>query len=127
MPPDTNQFLGDLVSRIESFRELADGWLNGEGTPIKVDKILPLLKVHFNSLQVRTYAYPMVNGGIELCWVDKNINKEISLEIDPDSLVGDYYEFGSPKEDDFFTKPIDLNNSYEMEWLVTQISLIVKA
>lgn len=82
----------DVPSRLDEFRELRDGWLDGEGVAPSPD-FLNWLTENFvqnypDDLQL-PHVYPTVEGGVQAEW--SLLSHEVSLSIDPAAHSGEWH------------------------------------
>ena len=82
----------DVPSRLDEFRELRDGWLDGEGVAPKPE-FLNWLSEKFvqnypDDLRL-PHVYPTFEGGVQAEW--SLLSHEVSLSIDPVARSGEWH------------------------------------
>ncbi len=111
----------DVPARLNEFRGMKDGWLNGDGlAPHHAG--LEWLANAFASLYPANgqlpYIYPTPEGGVQLEWsLGPN---EISLEIDLTNHTGEWHCLDLTT-DASEARNLDMNNSNAWNWLANQI------
>ncbi len=92
----------DIRNRLDEFRNLKDGWLEGKGiAPSQegLDWLTQAFEKHYPSEMPLPYLYPTAEGNVLAEWsIEQN---EISLEIDLGKHVGEWHclNMDTDKED----------------------------
>ena len=82
----------DVPSRLDEFRELSDGWLDGEGvapSPDFLDWLSEKFDRNYPGDLPLPHVYPTVEGGVQAEW--SLLSHEVSLSIDPDVREGEWH------------------------------------
>lgn len=111
----------DVPARLDEFRNMRDGWLDGDGhAPSHVG--LNWLSKTFQRFYPHTaplpHTYPTYEGGIRMEWSHKN-NKCI-LETNLQKHESDYLFFDRLSDDEFERK-LNLDSSDHWQWLINEI------
>lgn len=113
----------DVPARLDEFRDMSDGWLEGEGKAPDHDGLnwlSTLFEKYYPSDLPLPYTYPMPDGGVQMEWKFPN-NVEIELEVDLSSHNGlwNYFDMSSHKNDS--TQNLKLDNKEDWGWLIDNI------
>lgn len=111
----------DVPSRLDEFRRLRNGWLDGKGrapTDDGLDWLAHAFEQHFPDDLPLPFLYPTAEGGIQAEWsLDPY---EVTLEIDLDRHHGEWHFLsmltGAPE-----TRDLDLDDPNSWEWLAEQL------
>lgn len=91
----------DVPSRLDEFREMEDGWLDGEGKapdPAGLDWLAESFLVYYPDRSRLPRCYPTVEGGVQMEW--ENQHDDASLAIDLAAKTGRWHvlNFASDRE-----------------------------
>lgn len=111
----------DVPARLDEFRGLPNGWLEGSGWApdhLGLDWLSEEFDRRVPSGISLPFTYPTEEGGIRMEWSHEN--NAMILEIDLRSRRGDWLWFdrGSEAETE---KELNLEDSADWEWLITEI------
>lgn len=100
---------------------LENGWLDGEGqapTAEGIEWLASMFKAHYPNAAPVPYAYPTVEGNIQVEW--SLGAREITLEVDIETKKGFWHELNvetnSEYENDF-----DVNTQENWDWIMGKI------
>ena len=111
----------DIPARLDEFRDIRDGWMDGEGiapNPTQLDWLSGIFEHYYPDESILPRAYPTSEGGVVLEWsID---TWEISLEIDLNAHQGVWgcYDTRTKSDDE---KTLDLDKSDSWKWIANQI------
>ena len=111
----------DLGVRLEEFRNLEDGWLDGGGRapPSKgLDWLAVQLGLHFSAEFPVPYLYPTAEGNVRAEWSIKS--QELSLDIDLESRIGSWHVLDL-ESDSEQTRILNLAERDEWEWIKEEV------
>lgn len=111
----------DVQARLDKFRILKDGWLDGNGiapSHAGLDWLSQLFETNYPDELVLPYIYPTEEGGIQAEWSIEPF--DISLEINLKSHRANWHCFNL-KTNDVEEKSIDLDNPEEWKWITAEI------
>ena len=117
----------DVPSRLDELRELASGWLDGEGVALD-PSFLDWLSVTFDRLYPDElplpHIYPTVEGGVQAEW--SLSSHEVSLSVDVVTHVGEWHVLNTDTnvED---TKSLDLVDDNDWIKLTQNIRSLAEA
>lgn len=79
----------DMVGRLESFKQLKDGWYNGSGFAPNLEKLESVIANlrRFPADLPNPFVFPTVEGGILLEWADDG---RTSVETRFEQMSGDF-------------------------------------
>lgn len=111
----------DIAARLDEFRGLKEGWLDGKGIALPKQG-LDWLTLRFagqypDDLSL-PYLYPTAEGGVQAEW--SLADQEISLEIDLGAKKGEWHALDMASQEEA-TRELHLDNDAEWHWLVAQI------
>ena len=111
----------DVPARLDEFRGMSDGWLDGGGTAPSqsgLDWLVDSFESCFPADAPLPYTYPTPDGGIQMEW---SIGpKEISLDIDITTQKAEWHSLDTDSlESD--ERPLDPLDADSWEWLASQL------
>lgn len=116
-PLDAN----DVAVRLDEFRTLKHGWLDGKGfapSPDGLNWLTSRFERHFPDDLPNPYLYPTPAGGVQAEW--SLSGHEISLEIDLITRAGLWHDLDMQTEDDT-ARSLSLDSQADWTWLVEQL------
>ncbi|MCE2434685.1 MAG: hypothetical protein J4F29_17440 [Candidatus Latescibacteria bacterium] len=111
---------------LDEFRDLKDGWLEGEGVAPSLDGLDWLAATfdrHFPNDLPLPYLYPTPEGGVQAEW-SLSAN-EISLEVDLVTRQGAWHQLDMNTNADGARK-LNLDDVKDWTWVVAEIRKIVE-
>ena len=112
----------DVPARLDEFREMSDGWLEGYGVaPSRkgLDWLSAAFDAHYSSDTPLPYTYPTEEGGIRMEW---SMGKHaMILEIDLDDRAGEWLWFDRNSDADC-ERRLDLDSIADWNWLSAEIA-----
>lgn len=111
----------ELPARLDEFRQLRDGWLEGAGLapiPAGLDWLAAEFVRRFPGDCRPPQAYPTEDGGVRLEW--SHCNHAMILEIDLTARRGDWLWFDRDSDAEH-EKALNLENAADWEWLTAQV------
>lgn len=115
----------DVPARLDEFRNLNDGWLEGKGTvpkPEKLDWFAETFEQNYPDDLPLPYIYPTAEGNIMAEWsIGQN---EISLDINLDTHESEWHRL-QIDTDETDTKKLDLDNVGEWKHLIDTLHDLV--
>ncbi len=117
----------DVPARLDEFRDMKDGWLEGEGVAPSMDGLDWLASTfdrHFPDDLPLPYLYPTPEGGVEAEWSlgSQSVIFEIDLATHRDDWL--CFDKQSDCED---TRLLNLDTADSWAWLVTEIRRLKEA
>ena len=117
----------DVPARLDEFRDMKDGWLEGGGVAPSLDGLDWLASTfdrHFPDDLPLPYLYPTPEGGVEAEW--SLGSQSIIFEIDLATHRGDWLCFDklSDSED---TRSLNLDTADSWAWLVAELRRLKEA
>ncbi len=116
--------LSDVLTRLDEFRDLKKGWLDGEeGVPPSfegLDWLSSLIKNKFLSDVPLPYTYPKPDGGIQLEWSFPN-SIDADLEVDLISHTGLWTNYDMSNNCNPTTQKLALDENNDWTWLIEKI------
>lgn len=115
----------DVTSRLDEFRELADGWLEGGGVAPGAEGLSWLaseFEQRYPDELPLPYLYPTEAGGVQAEWSFGE--EEISLEIDLAERAGEWHALRagtSEREESPETRRLELDGPDAWNWLTEEI------
>jgi len=111
----------DVGARLDEFRNLKNGWLDGKGIAPEKDGLDWLFR-QFETMypeELETpYLYPTPEGGIQAEW---SINsQEITLEVDLADHKGEWHQLDLASDKEIFEE-LNLDEAESWEWITGQI------
>lgn len=111
----------DVVTRLETFHALRDGWLDGKGFAPKregLDWFATVFEEYYPEELPMPYLYPTAEGGIQAEWSVGQ--QEVTLEVNLDTHQGKWHilNMETEKED---VRPINLDDRGGWQWVVDRI------
>ena len=111
----------DVPSRLDEFRNMRNGWLEGDGQApdhAGLDWLADIFDRHYPSDVVLPHTYPTPEGGVEMEW--SLGSREISLEIDFQTHMGYWHNMDMISSGDE-ERDLDLDDTREWTWLISEI------
>ena len=116
----------DIPARLDEFRDMKDGWLEGEGVAPSLDGLDWLAVTfdrHFPNDLPLPYLYPTPEGGVQAEW-SLSAN-EISLEVDLVTRQGAWHQLDMNTNADDARK-LNLDDVEDWTWVVAEIRKMVE-
>lgn len=117
----------DVPARLDEFRDMKDGWLEGRGVAPSMDGLDWLAATfdrHFPDDLPLPYLYPTPEGGVEAEW--SLGSQSIIFEIDLETHRGDWLCFHK-QSDSEDTRSLNLDAADSWAWLVAEIRRLKEA
>ena len=117
----------DVPTQLGELRDLADGWLDGEGVA-PTHELLDWLSERFDRAYPDglplPHIYPTVEGGVQAEW--SMAGQEISLTVDPATWEGAWHvlDMGTDSTDE---RTLDLTDDSDWSWFTGQIGSLAGA
>ncbi|HET7228719.1 MAG TPA: hypothetical protein VFJ16_01820 [Longimicrobium sp.] len=111
----------DIAARIDDFRGLGAGWLDGKGVapaPEGLDWLSCAFEKHYPDHLPLPYLYPTAEGGVQAEWSLPPY--ELSLEVSLDKRGGEWHGLNLESDLDT-TRQLDLESVADWEWMVREI------
>ena len=111
----------DVAARLEEFKGMEDGWLEGEGvapSPAGLDWLASAFERRYASDVPSPHLYPMPEGGIRAEW-SFGANA-IVLEIDLSEHAADWLWFDRDSNADE-ERRLNLDDADEWAWLANEV------
>ena len=117
----------DVPARLDEFRDMQDGWLEGNGlapSHTGLDWLADSFDKYYPPDVPRPYLYPTSEGGIEAEW--SLGTRAVICEINLDTHHGDWLQFDrqSDAED---SRNLNLTDTGSWEWLAAEIRRLTEA
>ena len=112
----------DPGARLEEFKTLRNGWLDGKGiapAPKDLDWLIAAFQSHYPDGLPLPYLYPTAEGGVQAEWSLKGW--ELSLEIDVDQHQGQWHALDMSNEQEE-EKTLNLNEPVDWQCLAKEIN-----
>ena len=117
----------DVPARLDEFRDMRDGWLEGEGVAPSLDGLDWLASTfdrHFPDDLPLPCLYPTPEGGVEAEW--SLGSQSIIFEIDLATHRGDWLCFDK-QSDSEDTRSLNLDTADSWAWLVAELRRLKEA
>jgi hypothetical protein len=111
----------DVPARLDEFRGLKDGWLDGDGMAPRrgeLDWLATNFDLYYPDDILLPHTYPTPKGGIEMEWSIGT--QSVFLEIDLSARQADWLACDK-ESDEESTQKLDLNTGDSWTWLATEI------
>lgn len=111
----------DPGARLDEFRGLKTGWLEGKGEapdPEGLDWLTEELEAHLPDDISLPYLYPTVSGGIQAEW--SSASYEVSLDIDLQQRNGSWHQLDVTTGEEE-SRTLDLEQSESWTWIAEQL------
>ena len=111
----------DVAARLDEFRDMQDGWLEGEGLAprsLGMDWLAAIFNRYFPDDAPLPCTYPTVDGGIRMEWSQGD--NAFVLEIDLDTHKGEWLWFSRSSEN-CLERILDLDASGDWDWFASEI------
>ena len=112
----------DIPARLDEFRSMDDGWLEGEGlapSPDGLDWLSCQCERYFEDDLPLPHVYPTPEGGVEAEWSLEF--RSAILAVDLTDHQGHWHEFGNDSDQDETEQGLDLDRNEDWVWLMSQI------
>jgi hypothetical protein len=115
----------DIPARLEEFKALRDGWLDGRGIappPSGLDWLAGEFETRYPAELPLPYVYPVAEGGVRLEWsIDP---EEISLEIDLGRRSGEWHALNLDTDEEK-SRTLNLDDETEWNWVIDRLTEMV--
>lgn len=111
----------DVPARLDEFRDMKDGWLEGEGIAPShkgLDWLADTFADHFPDNVSLPHTYPTFEGGIRMEW--SHGKNAMILEIDLNTHKAQWLWFDRDSDNDH-ERVLDMDNHQHWKWLVSEI------
>ena len=111
----------DVPARLEEFRQMTAGWLDGEGVapqPDQLDWLAKTFDLNYPDDLPLPYTFPTPEGRVEMEW--SLGSRSVALEVDLAQRRGDWLSYCDESEQDE-TRTLDLNEHEGWSWLTGRI------
>ena len=119
----------DVDARLDRFRNLRDGWLEGGGVAPDhggLDWLSGVFERYYPDDLQLPRTYPTAEGGVSLEWSAGN--QEIDIEVNLDDRTGEWYVFNRDSKHGEGEKRLNLDSPDDWKWVGEQLqSLMGKA
>ena len=98
--PSTLPTSPNIATRLDEFRDMRNGWMEGEGSAPShagLDRLADSFTRHFPNEAPLPYAYPTEDGGIRMEWPQDD--NALILEVDIEAHKGEWLRFSRSSED----------------------------
>ena len=116
----------DIPARLDEFRDMKDGWFEGEGVAPSLeglDWLATGFDRHFPDDLPLPYLYPTPEGGVQAEWsLSEN---EISLEVDLVTHHGAWHRLNMNNQADD-VQELNLDDDNGWAWIVAEIRKMVE-
>lgn len=116
----------DIAARLDEFRGLKSGWLDGKGMPLPsegLDWLSQSFDVHYPDHLPLPYLYPTAEGGVRVEWSFGAY--DVSMEVSLDSHRAEWHSLHL-NTDQEEAKELDLNHSEEWNWVTGQVHQVMQ-
>ena len=116
----------DVPARLDEFRDLRDGWLDGEGiapTQAGIDWLADAFTNNYRKDAPLPFTYAMPSGGVQFEWSLGNL--EVSLEVDLSTrkAVWHWLDTGTSRD---YERELDLVVVANWEWLGDELARLAE-
>lgn len=111
----------DVPARLDEFRDMRDGWLEGGGLAPKsneLDWLSTVFERYYPDDVLLPYTYPTPEGGISMEWSVEN--NAVILDINLDAHSAEWLWFDRDSDDEF-ERTLNMDESADWQWLVSEI------
>ena len=111
----------DVPARLEEFRELRDGWLEGDGQApdhAGLDWLATSFDRYYPDDVALPHTFPTPKGSVELEW--SLGSQSVVLEVDLETRWGDWVRFDK-ESDEGDSSRLRLSDSADWEWVAAEI------
>lgn len=115
----------DVRSRLDEFRNMQDGWLDGNGIPpdhAGLDWLSDAFETYYPDDLQLPRACPMVDGNINLEWSSKT--QEVEIEVDLKNHLGEWYTLNKDTKVDS-ERQLKLDEPNDWSWACEKIREIM--
>ena len=116
----------DVSARLDEFRSLADGWLEGKGkAPSKagLDWFSAAFETRYPDELPLPYVYPTAEGGVQLEW--SIAGHEVSLDISLETKQGQWHSLNMTTQDEA-TRELQLMRAEDWGWFNAEIKRLAE-
>lgn len=114
----------DIAARLDDFRSLRAGWLDGKGsapTPSGLDWLSASFEAHYPDYLPLPYLYPTAEGGVQAEWSFRP--SEISLEVSLDDRRAQWHALNLD-DDQETIRELNLQSATDWNWIVATIQAL---
>jgi hypothetical protein len=114
----------DIHDQLDELRNLADGWLNGDGIALKKDGLDWLAQSfdrYYPTELPLPYIFPTAEGGVQAEWFIPKF--AVSIEINIEKHNGEFLLMNHETGKDIFIN-LNLDTLEDWNWLVNQLHTI---
>ena len=118
----------DVPARLDEFRNMKDGWLEGKGVApsyLGLDWLSVNFERHFPDDLPLPYVFPTPEGGIEAEW--RLETHSVIFGIDLETRRGDWLQFDRRQSDEEQSRELNLNEDGDWEWMIGEIRRLADA
>ena len=111
----------DVPARLDEFRDMKDGWLEGEGIAPShegLDWLTDMFVRHFPDNTSLPHTYPTFEGDIRMEW--SHGKNAMILEINLNTHKAEWIWFDRDSDDDH-ERVLDMGNHQHWKWLASEI------
>lgn len=111
----------DVPSRLDEFRKMKNGWLEGDGLAPNhdgLDWLSASFNRHYPNDAALPHTFPTPAGGIEMEW--SSGSQSVILEIDLEQQLGDWLRFDK-ETDEEYSHTLSLSDGTKWEWVAAEI------
>ena len=112
----------DVHARLDEFRSLRDGWLEGQGvgpSHAGLDWLSNVFERYYPDDLQLPYTYPMADGGVSLEW-SFGI-RDIDIEVNLENCTGEWYVFHSGTKSGEEEKTVKLDKPDDWMWICQRL------
>ena len=112
----------DVDAQLDDFRNLQDGWLNGEGTApnhAELDWLSEVFGRHYPDNLPLPHAYPTADGGVSLEW--SLGAREVDILVNISARKGKWYAYNTTTGRGEDERCLNLDKSDDWQWVATRL------
>ena len=116
----------DVPARLDEFRDLRDGWIDGEGiapTQAGIDWLADAFTNNYRKDAPLPFTYAMPSGGVQFEWSLGNL--EVSLEVDLSTRRAVWHWLDMDTSRDY-ERELDLAVAANWEWLGIELARLAE-
>lgn len=117
----------DVPARLDEFRAMRDGWLDGEGkapTQAGLDWLAASFERNYPDDLPLPHTYPTPEGGVQMEWTLGAI--DISLEIDLGERAGDWNWVDLSDFDKEGEKALNMDDPNSWRWVADELRQVIE-